>query len=100
MKGDLWYLAKYLVRSADSLKGELGMALSRDFGRRVWSKSRSWPGVDLIRNSDNSNPTLPDLSQVRVVDIPTDPLREFYASCVIVSTRFLGVEYSPRGADG
>ncbi len=43
LKGDLWYLAKYLVRSADSLKGELGMALSRDFGRRVWSKSRSWP---------------------------------------------------------
>ncbi len=35
LKGDLWYLAKCLVRSADTVKGELGMALSRDFGRRL-----------------------------------------------------------------
>lgn len=100
MKGDLWYLAKYLVRSADSLKGELGMAFSRDFGRRVWSKSRSWPGVDLIRNSDNSNPTLPDLSQVRVI-VPADPLRSLYSRCVIVRWRFEGVSYPSRiGGDG
>ena len=87
LKGDLWYLAKYLVRSADSVKGELGMALSRDFGRRVWSKSRSWPGVDSIRNSGNSNLSLPDLSQVHVI-VLTDPLRPLYSRCVIVRWRF------------
>jgi len=100
LKGDLWYLAKYLVRSADSVKGELGMALSREFGRRVWSKSRSWPGVDSIRNTGNSNPTLPDLSQVRVI-VPTDPLRSLYSRCVIVRWRFEGVSYPSRiGGDG
>ena len=96
LKGDLWDLAKYLIRSSDSLNGELGTALSRDFGRRVWSKSRVWPGVDLIRNSGNSNShslNLPDLSEVRVV-VPTDPLRFFYSRCVIVRWRFLGIEYS------
>jgi hypothetical protein len=95
LKGDLWYLVKYLVRSADSLKGELGMALSRDFGRRVWSRSREWPGVDSIRNSGNSNSSLSDLSEIRVI-IPTDPLRSLYSRCVIVRWRFEGVQYSSR----
>jgi hypothetical protein len=98
LKGDLWYLAKYLVRSADSVKGELGMALSRDFGRRVWSKSRSWPGVDSIRNSGNSNSSVPDLSQVRVI-VPTDPLRSLYSRCVIVKWWFEGVQYTPHIGD-
>jgi len=98
LKGDLWYLAKYLVRSADTVKGELGMALSRDFGRRVWSKSRSWPGVDSIRNSGNSNSSLPDLSQVRVI-VPSDPLRSLCSLCVIVKWRFEGVQYARHDGD-
>jgi hypothetical protein len=103
VKDALWYVAKYLVRPGDSSKGEMIYALSRHFSRRVWSASRNWPGVDLIRNSGNSNDpspgSLPDLSQVRVI-IPTDPLREFYSRCVVVSTRFLGVDHSLRSDGG
>jgi hypothetical protein len=104
VKDALWYVAKYLVRPGDSSKGEMIYALSRHFSRRVWSASRSWPGDDLIRNSGNSNDSppgsLPDLSRVWVSD-PSDPVLSVrYAPFVLVSTRFLGVDYSLRGADG
>ncbi len=102
VKDALWYVAKYLVRPGDSSKGEMIYALSRHFSRRVWSASRSWPGDDLIRNSGNSNDSppgsLPDLSEVRVI-VPTDPRREFYSRCVLVSTRFLGVGYPSARVD-
>ena len=104
VKDALWYVAKYLVRPGDSSKGEMIYALSRHFSRRVWSASRMWPGVDLIRNSDNSNGfppgSLPDLSRVWLKELSDSVLSVRYASFVLVSTRFLGVEYLQRNGDG